>query len=250
LFHLSFYGLLAMTLIFIGFTCIIIRQNFRLRKKNYEQVAILNRELETRVEEKIKEIIEQEKRYHAVLDQMMEGAQIISRGWRYVYINEAAARQTRFPVSELVGHTMMEKHPGIEHTDLFKKLEECMKGECYQLMETEFIFPDGSKGYYQLSIQPVPEGIFILSMDISERKKGEQQNVTHIKELEEILFKLSHEVRHPVSNILGVAELFAQKLVSPEDSQTLVDSMKQSAIILDGYVRELSVFVNSLKLKK
>ena len=39
---------------------------------------------------------------------------------------------------------------------------------------TEFIFPDGAAGWFELSIQPVPDGIFILSSDITERKRAEQ----------------------------------------------------------------------------
>ena len=40
-------------------------------------------------------------------------------------------------------------------------------------MDNEFTYPDGTKEWFELSIQPVPEGIFILSIDISERKRAE-----------------------------------------------------------------------------
>jgi PAS domain-containing protein len=42
-------------------------------------------------------------------------------------------------------------------------------------MENLFNYPDGSEGWFELSIQPVPEGIFILSMDITERKMVEKK---------------------------------------------------------------------------
>jgi hypothetical protein len=41
-------------------------------------------------------------------------------------------------------------------------------------MENEFIFPDGGKRWFELSIQPVPEGLFILSIDVTERKRIEK----------------------------------------------------------------------------
>jgi diguanylate cyclase (GGDEF)-like protein/PAS domain S-box-containing protein len=41
-------------------------------------------------------------------------------------------------------------------------------------MVNEFIYPDGSSGWFELSIQPVPDGIFILSSDITGRKLGER----------------------------------------------------------------------------
>jgi HD-GYP domain-containing protein (c-di-GMP phosphodiesterase class II) len=40
-------------------------------------------------------------------------------------------------------------------------------------MENEFVYPDGSIGWFELSLQPVPEGVFILSIDMTERKRLE-----------------------------------------------------------------------------
>jgi PAS domain S-box-containing protein len=41
--------------------------------------------------------------------------------------------------------------------------------------ENEFVFPDGSAGWFDLKFQPIPEGVFILSMDVTERKRVEQE---------------------------------------------------------------------------
>jgi len=41
-------------------------------------------------------------------------------------------------------------------------------------LETEFIFPDGHRGWFRLIIQPVTEGIAIYSEEITERKLAEQ----------------------------------------------------------------------------
>ena len=39
------------------------------------------------------------------------------------------------------------------------------------------MFPDGSKGWFDLRMSPVPEGIVILSVDVTERKRSE--NAVH-----------------------------------------------------------------------
>jgi len=41
-------------------------------------------------------------------------------------------------------------------------------------MENEFDYPDGTKGWFELSIQSTFEGAFILSVDITERKQAEK----------------------------------------------------------------------------
>ena len=53
-------------------------------------------------------------------DNLLEGIQIISPEWRYVYINKAAAIQGRSTPQELTDKTMLEVYPGIESTgDVF-----------------------------------------------------------------------------------------------------------------------------------
>ncbi len=115
-----------------------------------------------------------EEHYRSTLENMLEGCQIIGFDWRYLYLNDAVARQSRQSKEELLGHTMMEMYPGIEQTEMFAVLQNCMAKRLPHRMETEFSFPDGSQGWFELSIQPVPEGIFILSLDITERKRAER----------------------------------------------------------------------------
>jgi PAS domain S-box-containing protein/putative nucleotidyltransferase with HDIG domain len=117
---------------------------------------------------------ESEERYRSTLDGMMEGCQIIGFDWRYIYVNDALAKQGKRTKEELLGHTMMEMYPGIEDTELFTKLQDCMNKRISHQMENLFTFPDGSKGWFELRIAPVPEGIFILSIDITERKRAEE----------------------------------------------------------------------------
>jgi len=110
-------------------------------------------------------------RLKQALDSMLEGCQIIGRDWRYLYVNDATVRHSRKTKKELLGRTMMEAYPGIEKTAMFAHLRRCMRGRTPILMENEFAFPDGTKGWFELSIQPHPQGIFILSQDVTERKK-------------------------------------------------------------------------------
>ncbi|MCZ7542860.1 MAG: PAS domain-containing protein [Anaerolineae bacterium] len=115
-----------------------------------------------------------EARYHQVLDNMMEGCQIIGFDWRYLYVNETAARFGRQEREALLGHTVMARYPGIEDTALFAVLRRCMEERTAQRIESEFAYPDASRAWFVFAIQPVPEGIFILTLDITERKQAEE----------------------------------------------------------------------------
>lgn len=130
--------------------------------------------------------LESEARYHRVLDAMMEGCQIIDFDWRYVYVNDVVAEQGQRKREDLLNHTMMEIYPGIENTELFAALRKCMEERTPKRMENQFVFPDGSIGWFELSIQPAREGIFILSTDITERKRSADKLNYHARLLRHI----------------------------------------------------------------
>jgi len=114
-----------------------------------------------------------EERLKHTMDSMLEGAQILGFDWQYLYANDALVAQGKVPREALFGHTMMQVYPGVETTPVFAVLRRCMEGRKPERMETEFIFPDGSSSWFDLIVQPVPEGIFILSHDITERRQAE-----------------------------------------------------------------------------
>ncbi len=118
---------------------------------------------------------ESEGRFRTALDDMLEGCQIIGFDWRYIYVNKAAAKQNRQPVEEMLGQTMMERYPGIEEMPAFAVFKRCMEERTPGRLENYFTFPDGATGWYDMSIAPIPEGIFILSIDITERKRAEEK---------------------------------------------------------------------------
>ncbi|MEW6363265.1 MAG: ATP-binding protein [Acidobacteriota bacterium] len=112
---------------------------------------------------------------HDILDNLLEGCQIIGPDWRYLYVNEAACRQGRRPKEQLLGRTVMDAYPGIEYAPMFPVLRQCMDARIPHRMENQFTFPDGSRGWFELRFEPVPEGVFILSLEITERKRAEEE---------------------------------------------------------------------------
>ena len=50
-------------------------------------------------------------------------------------------------------------------------------------VENDFAYEDGTQASFELSIQPVPEGLFILSLDITERKKAARKIRDQLDEL-------------------------------------------------------------------
>ncbi|OGS78097.1 MAG: hypothetical protein A3D31_14040 [Candidatus Fluviicola riflensis] len=136
------------------------------------------------------------------LDYLMEGFQLISFDWRYLYLNDSVVRQSMYPRDELIGFTMMEKYPGIENTELFSTLRRCMRKRISEQIENEFSYPSGEKGWFELHIQPVPEGIFILSIDITRRKEAEASLMKLNENLEELVASRTSQLESKNKDII------------------------------------------------
>ena len=126
-----------------------------------------------------------EHRTRDALDRLLIGFQIVGFDWRYLYLNPAATRHgRRKQPRELVGRTMMDAYPGIERTPLFRELQRCMAERCVATFENEFTFADGTVRWFELRVEPVPEGICIYSLDIQERKEAALALTRRLTQLE------------------------------------------------------------------
>ncbi|HAH23722.1 MAG TPA: hypothetical protein DCL77_08190 [Prolixibacteraceae bacterium] len=115
-----------------------------------------------------------EERYRLTLDHMLEGCQILGFDWRYLYINSKAEIHNRRPKEELLGNLFMDMWPGIEETQVYKIIKQTLEQRVSLQLTYKHVFSDGKYNWFNLSIQPVPEGVFILSIDITERRKAEE----------------------------------------------------------------------------
>ncbi len=106
-----------------------------------------------------------------IYNHLSEGVQIINKEFRYLYLNKTALEQSKMKENEIIGKTMMECYPGIQSTPLFAKLKNSTENQVHQSFENHFFYPDGSDGWFEVLIDPIPDGIFILSYDITQRKK-------------------------------------------------------------------------------
>jgi len=116
-----------------------------------------------------------EENFRQTMENMLEGCQIIGFDWRYIYLNKAATRHANKTKDDLLGHTIMEVYPGVENTALFESLQRNMNNRTSEYLVNEFRYNDGSSSWFELSIQPIPEGLFILSIDITERTLMEEK---------------------------------------------------------------------------
>ncbi len=205
---------------------------------------------------------ETEVRYLRALDTMLEGCQIIGFDWRYLYLNDAAARYGRQEKRDLLGHTMMECYPGIEETHLFDVLRMCMEDHASRMEEFEFFYEDQSSAWFRTSIHPVPEGIFVLSLEITADKRAaeairnlnvelEQRVIERTalleaksRELETFTYSVSHDLKAPLRGIDGYSRLLLEdyKARLDEEGRTFLQNIRQATEQMNRLIEDLLTY--------
>ncbi|MDP2306448.1 MAG: PAS domain S-box protein [Pseudomonadota bacterium] len=225
-------------------------------------------------------LLESRQRHNDTLDTMREGTQIIGFDWRYLYANDAVARQGGVPKEELLGRTMMEAFPGIEDLPWFARLRRCMVDRVADRWNNEFTRPDGARGGFDLRVQPVREGIFVLSLDITERMQADERMTEHNRAIDAergllaqrvaeatrdlqaangdleraksdaeqasraksaFLAAMSHEIRTPMNGVVGMVEVLARGELAPHQTN-IVRTICDSAFSLLRVVDDILDF--------
>lgn len=143
-------------------------------------------------------------------------------------------------------------------------MKDCMQNRISHQFENEFTYPDGSVGWFDLSIQPVPEGIFILSIDITEKKKAELEILNSRENLralyarlqkirEEERINLSRELHdHLGQNLTGlkmdvayIAKHIALK--SEIDTDTFLTKTTGMSFLIDDLIKNVRKISSELR---
>ena len=223
------------------------------------QLQEVNANLEHLAQERATAVLQTESRLQQVLDNMLEGIQIIDREWRYVYVNESLLKQAEKAREELVGFRVMDLYPGVEQSELFATLERSMNERRAQQIETAFRHSDERSGIYEMSIQPIPEGIFILTVDITERRRAEEQlreanerleskvrdRTRQLKELNQELesfsYSVSHDLRAPLRTLTAYTQLL-QRL----SGTNLSEECKDILVVIEKKVEQMNQLISDL----
>jgi PAS domain S-box-containing protein len=171
-----------------------------------------------------------------------------------IYANSLFCKISQYSLPELVGKSHSIVSANFHSPDFFKDMWNTIsKGNKWH-GEVKNKAKDGSEYWLDSIVIPIKDNegniqqYFSLRTLITEKKKIEEEKLKHIAELEELLYMLSHEIRQPITTLLGITNIFEKYPANSEESNNLIAFMKENALSLDKLTKKLTLHIYDMKL--
>lgn len=106
-----------------------------------------------------------------VLDRIEDGCQVFGKELELVYANSSILERFPSPDPRLQKMHITDMYPGIENTDFYNVVQECLASEESRELEGELAFPARDRERFRFWILPVEQGVCVLSRSIDAREK-------------------------------------------------------------------------------
>ncbi|MFV8342004.1 PAS domain S-box protein [Flavobacterium sp. XS2P39] len=173
------------------------------------------------------------------------------------YWNKQSETLLNFSRKKTIGQNIWEIFPEVVSASFFVYYQKCIEEKSIQDFE---IYIDSMNRWFGVTAYPSINGISVYFRDISLRKETDsrllklnknlqeytEELVTANKNLEQFSFILSHNLRAPVANILGLVNLLDSEEYLPEVKETFLKEISDNVNRLDNIILDLN---NILQVK-
>lgn len=209
----------------------------------YDELSPLLTRIERQNKEiasKMLEITEKQREFTTVVENMREGLILLSNKGNILFINGSAAEIFKTNMDTCLGNHILSINRSLSLQSIF---EEAIKG-----VNTEALLKTNGKHYQLLGNSVVSTegqpGAVILVLDVTDKQSAERSR-------REFTANVSHELKTPLTSILGFAEIMKGRLTKPEDMPGFAERIYNEAnrlLALIDDILELSQLDEKAKL--
>ena len=187
-------------------------------------------------------------RLNAILDSSTDSNILIDVNFKILSLNKVASNhiESAWDITPQIGDDMLKYVSGDGDNSFKENFEACFKGATIQI-EKKLTFVEGVYKWYEITYFPVRDnknhliGAAFNAKDIDVRKKQEKQINTQIESLKKIAWQHSHELRSPLTNIIGLTDFIQKKkqILNPEEQSTYLSKINESALKIDNVIHTI-----------
>jgi len=222
------------------------------------QVKEYAEQLELKVEERTRELVESEKKYSTLVEHANDGVVIVQDG-RLSFFNRRLEEMTGYSRKEVVGKPFVDMLPKSEVELVKSRYEKRMKGKPVPaIYETKFLSKNGDLVPIEVNAAVIDYGgkpaDLIVIRDISERKRMEEKllKAEKLAAIGELAASVGHDLRNPLTGISGAVYYLKMKLATEMNKQSrdMLKLIEENVEYSNKIVNDLLDFSKEIYLQR
>lgn len=187
-----------------------------------------------------------------ILESIADAFYAVDKNWMVTYWNKEAENLLQRNRKEMIGKNLWEAYPGLVGSDLYRHyLKVAKEGQGQQFV----MYYDPVKRWFDISVYPSSNGISVYFKDVTENKESEirlqelnknlenytKELVISNKNLEQFSYIVSHNLRTPVANILGLSRILKENGLDDDQKEYVIGELSSSVEALDEVIMDLNL---------
>ncbi len=173
-----------------------------------------------------------------------------------VYVNDKFCELTGYSNEELIGQNHRILSSGYHQADFYRNLwDTILAGHIWQgdICDKS---KDGKLFWVNTIISPMKDmdsgqHLFLaIQTSIDDRIHAEETNKYRLQQLDNLLFKVSHDLRQPITQLIGLSELLNAEGIDENEFRYLVFNILNSSKLLDTLSKEITKHLETIMVKK
>jgi PAS domain S-box-containing protein len=187
------------------------------------------------------ELRKSEHRYRLLIESITDGVFVVNRDFKFVLINDAGSTLLGIPKEQLLDIKVTDLPDYMRENPFFRAFESVMKNRKPDTITAEHTYADGRKGWYEVRLYPVPDGVLGIVADITKRKTAEADllrfsSAVRMSTDSVVITGLDTkilDVNYATLDIYGVKEKsdligrYAFEILAPEDQDAATEALNQ-----------------------
>lgn len=170
-----------------------------------------------------------------ILESITDGFFTVNRDWELTYVNKAFEKIIQTNRADIIGKNLWKCFPEARELDYFQLYKKALS-ENVPVHFEEFYPPLNI--WLSVNAYPTDAGLAVYFTDNTVQQNYQRKIEIQNRQFKEIAWVQAHQIRGPVSNLLGLVDLFN---IEPDDSDNLelLSRVKHTAIQMDESIQEI-----------
>ncbi|WP_180754462.1 PAS domain-containing protein [Hymenobacter sp. DG01] len=186
-------------------------------------------------------IIEQQiKRLHTVLESITDAFFLLDKHWTFSFINSEVERLLGMSREQLLGRIIWQI---FKNEDLNQFYRQCRYAVATgQAVHFEAFF-EPRQLWLEIKAFPSQEGLSVYFTDITDKVKAHEQLYRQNKDLQQFAYIVSHNLRAPLTNMLGLLDLLVAQAGNAPEYAPLLSHLQLSTQQLDTVLHDMNTIL-------